>query len=103
MKGVPSILKNLLPGSRARPHTAKPGKKQPASAPQGRLPAGFIEKYSLSPRQIEITEALFLGMSNREIADSLAIEVNTVQVHLQKLYRKTDVRSRSALMALVRN
>lgn len=42
-------------------------------------------------------------MSNREIADSLAIEVNTVQVHLQKLYRKTDVRSRSALMALVRN
>jgi DNA-binding CsgD family transcriptional regulator len=41
------------------------------------------------------------GKSNKEIATALNIEVNTVQVHLQNVYRKTGAPGRYAIMALV--
>ncbi|ULQ58648.1 helix-turn-helix transcriptional regulator [Brucepastera parasyntrophica] len=65
------------------------------------LSPAFIEKYDLSKRQIEIVEALLQGKSNKEIAVALKIEVNTVQVHLQNVYRKTGAPGRYAIMALV--
>jgi len=61
----------------------------------------FVQKYDLSKRQVEVTEALLQGKSNKEIATALNIEVNTVQVHLQAVYRKTGAPGRYALMALV--
>jgi DNA-binding CsgD family transcriptional regulator len=65
------------------------------------LSAEFTEKYDLSKRQVEAAEALLQGKSNKEIAVLLDIEVNTVQVHLQNVYRKTGAPGRYALMALV--
>jgi DNA-binding CsgD family transcriptional regulator len=65
------------------------------------LSAEFTEKYDLSKRQVEAAEALLQGKSNKEIATLLDIEVNTVQVHLQNVYRKTGAPGRYALMALV--
>jgi DNA-binding CsgD family transcriptional regulator len=65
------------------------------------LSAEFIEKYELSKRQVKAAEALLQGKSNKEIAVLLNIEVNTVQVHLQNVYRKTGAPGRYALMALV--
>jgi len=65
------------------------------------LSEAFIKKYDLSKRQVEATEALLQGKSNKEIAAALDIEVNTVQVHLQSVYRKTGAPGRYALMALV--
>jgi DNA-binding CsgD family transcriptional regulator len=65
------------------------------------LSAEFIEKYDLSKRQAEVAEALLQGKSNKEIAVLLNIEVNTVQVHLQNVYRKIGAPGRYALMALV--
>jgi DNA-binding CsgD family transcriptional regulator len=64
------------------------------------LSEAFIQKYDLSKRQVEATEALLQGKSNKEIAIALGIEVNTVQVHLQNIYRKTGAPGRYALMAL---
>jgi DNA-binding CsgD family transcriptional regulator len=72
-----------------------------AYTPQYGLSAEFIKKHGLSKRQAEITEALLRGKSNREIAYSMNIEINTVQVHLQSVYRKTGAPGRYALMALV--
>ena len=65
------------------------------------LSVEFIEKYDLSKRQVEVAEALIQGKSNKEISALLGIEVNTVQVHLQNVYRKTGAPGRYALMALV--
>jgi DNA-binding CsgD family transcriptional regulator len=65
------------------------------------LSAEFTEKYELSKRQVKVAEALLQGKSNKEIAVLLDIEVNTVQVHLQNVYRKTGAPGRYALMALV--
>lgn len=61
----------------------------------------FIQKYDLSKRQVAVTEAVLQGKSNKEIATALDIEVNTVQVHLATIYRKTGAPGRYALMALV--
>jgi len=78
-------------------------KTTPVYTPENGLSAAFIEKYDLSKRQTEIIEALLKGKSNKEIAVALKMEVNTVQVHLQNVYRKTGARGRYAVMALVGN
>jgi DNA-binding CsgD family transcriptional regulator len=75
-------------------------KTPPLYSPSSGLSSVFIEKYDLSKRQTEIIEALLQGKSNKDIAVSLNIEVNTVQVHLQNVYRKTGAPGRYAIMAL---
>ena len=76
-------------------------KTPPVYTPQNGLSPEFTEKYGLSKRQAEIAEAIIQGKSNKEIAILFDIEVNTVQVHLQNVYRKTGAPGRYALMALV--
>jgi DNA-binding CsgD family transcriptional regulator len=71
-----------------------------AHSPENGLRPEFIDQYGLSKRQAEVTELLLKGISNKEIAIVLGIEHNTVQVHVRKIYRKTGVRGRYALMAL---
>jgi DNA-binding NarL/FixJ family response regulator len=50
----------------------------------------------LSEREIEVLELVAQGQSNREIAQSLYISVNTVECHAKNIYRKLAVRSRAA-------
>ena len=38
---------------------------------------------------------LALGLSNREIAKSLGISIETVKEHVQNAYRKLDLRDRT--------
>jgi DNA-binding CsgD family transcriptional regulator len=68
---------------------------------QGLSPA-FIEKYEITPREREVVEAMLAGKSDKEIAVKLTIAVNTVQVHLKRIYKKTGAAGRFALSALVR-
>jgi DNA-binding CsgD family transcriptional regulator len=76
-------------------------KTPPVYTPQNGLSPEFIEKYNLTSREAEITAALLRGKSDKEIAVLLYIAVNTVQVHLKNIYRKTGAPGRYALMALV--
>ena len=71
------------------------------TAEKGLSPA-FIEKYEITPREREVTEAMLQGKTDKEIAVKLNIAVNTVQVHLKRIYRKTGAAGRFALSALVR-
>jgi DNA-binding CsgD family transcriptional regulator len=66
------------------------------------LSAAFIEKYEITPREREVVEAMLQGKTDKEIAVKLNIAVNTVQVHLKRIYRKTGAAGRFALYALVR-
>jgi DNA-binding CsgD family transcriptional regulator len=68
---------------------------------QGLSPA-FIEKYEITNREREVVETMLLGKTDKEIAVELKIAVNTVQVHLKRIYRKTGASGRFALSALVR-
>jgi DNA-binding CsgD family transcriptional regulator len=66
------------------------------------LSAAFIEKYEITPREQEVIEIMLIGKTDKEIALSLNIAVNTVQAHLKRIYRKTGAAGRFALSALIR-
>ena len=48
----------------------------------------------LSPREREVIRYLVQGRSNREIADAVAISINTVKFHIKNIFDKLDVYSR---------
>lgn len=56
----------------------------------------------LTKRQIELLGLLDAGLSNQQIADRLNLTLTTVKGHLQKLYAKFGVSSRSAALARAR-
>jgi DNA-binding CsgD family transcriptional regulator len=49
---------------------------------------------SLTSREIEVAALLVQGMSNKEIAETLGIELGTVRTHLSNLFRKLNVHTR---------
>jgi DNA-binding NarL/FixJ family response regulator len=53
------------------------------------------EAVKLSKRETEILEHLTKGLANKEIADRLDISVETVRVHLRRVYEKLHVHSRT--------
>jgi DNA-binding NarL/FixJ family response regulator len=53
------------------------------------------EKETLTKRENEILSLLAKGALYKEIADQLQISINTVRVHIQNVYEKLHVHSRS--------
>ncbi len=53
----------------------------------------------LTPREKEIFDLIGEGLSNREIAKRLVIEVGTVKNHVHKVLQKLDVRNREEAAA----
>jgi DNA-binding CsgD family transcriptional regulator len=74
----------------------------PVWTPEQGLSIAFIEKYEITPREREVVEAMLQGKTDKEISTMLNIAVNTVQVHLKRIYRKTGTAGRFALSALIR-
>ncbi len=59
------------------------------------------ESFDLSSREKEIIELVLAGKSNREIAETLNISINTVKKHLYNIFNKVGVDSRSQLISLL--
>ncbi len=57
--------------------------------------SGASSVAGLSQREEEILQQLSKGYSSKEIADRLSVSVNTVRTHLQHIYGKLHVRSRT--------
>jgi len=53
----------------------------------------------LTPRELEVLNAIGEGMSNKEIARRLDISQHTVKFHVESLFRKLEVRSRAEAIA----
>ncbi len=49
----------------------------------------------LSERELEVIRSIASGLSNREIADQLVVELSTVKKHLTHIYGKLDVLNRA--------
>jgi two-component system nitrate/nitrite response regulator NarL len=54
-------------------------------------------QYGLTARELEIVAAIVAGYSNRDIADRLAISLQTVKHHLTSVFDKTGVSTRLEL------
>ena len=54
----------------------------------------------ITSREQEIIECVCQGLSNKEIARRLTLSPHTVKAHLNRIFRKFNVTSRSKLMAL---
>lgn len=56
----------------------------------------------LSPREEDVARLLMKGVSNKEIARALGIELVTVKAHVGSIFRKLGVRNRTqAAISLV--
>ena len=65
---------------------------------------GTGRRGNLSDREVEVIQHLAEGMRNKEIADALVISDKTVERHLENIYNKLDVTSRtSAVVFAVQN
>lgn len=56
--------------------------------------AAAVRSLGLSPREVEVLEALAAGDSNKEIARRFGISPNTVKTHLARVYEKLAVQRR---------
>ncbi len=74
-------------------------------APSNELLAGkplteALAVRGLTERETDVLRAIALGQSNLAVAETLGIAERTVQKHLERLYRKLDVHSRSEAATL---
>ena len=77
-------------------------RKVSASLANRDLPAG--SDVPLTPRETQVLRSLAMGLSNREIAATFGISVETVKEHVQNLLRKTALgdRTQAAVWAIRR-
>ena len=69
---------------RINPSRLQPGKAQ--------------RRFGLSPREIDVVEALKIGMSDKEIASSLGVGFETVRDYLKSIRSKLGVSTRTAIL-----
>ena len=58
---------------------------------------------ALSPAEFRVADAVAGGLTNRQVAAALLISVKTVDFHLQQMYRKLGIRSRTELAVRMTN
>jgi DNA-binding CsgD family transcriptional regulator len=63
----------------------------------------FYDKFNITQREKEILILILTGYDNKMIAQSLDISVNTVKVHINNIFQKTDVKSRFELIKFSKN
>ena len=54
-----------------------------------------LTKLEISKRELEVLQLMAKGMSNREIAETLFISLNTIKTHSSNLFVKLDVKRRT--------
>ncbi len=79
------LIKNALPVSNNLSHNSPEPTPNASKKPD-----------NLSVREVEVLKLLAQGLSNKQIAANLSISVRTVETHLNSIYPKLNITSRSA-------
>ncbi len=66
------------------------------------IPGAQMARPALSARELEVLRFVAAGLSNREIAERLVVTAGTVKKHLEHIYTKLDVPSRTAALTQAR-
>ena len=64
-------------------------------------PAASLDQYQLTPRETDVLTWVAKGKTNRDIGEILGMSPRTVNKHLEHIYVKLGVETRSAAAALV--
>lgn len=64
--------------------------------------AARVAELGLTPRELDILDALAAGLSNKEIADRLFVSENTVKTHAARLFSKLSAKRRTQAVQLAR-
>lgn len=59
------------------------------------------QKYNLTNRELELIDLIYVGMTNKEIAETLFIESTTVKKHLSNIFAKLSINNRTKLIYLL--
>jgi DNA-binding CsgD family transcriptional regulator len=73
----------------------------PVAAPFYRNEAR-LQELGITPRELDILEAMAAGLSNREIAERLFVSENTVKTHAARLFDKLSARRRTQAVQLAK-
>ena len=73
----------------------------PANGPFVRNQAR-VEQLGLTPRELDILEAMAAGLSNREIAERLFVSENTVKTHAGRVFDKLAAKRRTQAVQLAK-
>ncbi|MHA4896353.1 helix-turn-helix transcriptional regulator [Pedobacter sp. PWIIR3] len=65
------------------------------SDPIFRLNEAELSKLRISSRELEVLQLMAQGRSNKEIADSLFVSLNTIKTHSNNLFLKLEVERRT--------
>ncbi len=65
------------------------------SLPEFQPKAAVLEKFSITPRELEVLMQMAQGLSNQEIADKLFVSLNTVKTHSSNVFSKLGVQRRT--------
>ena len=61
-----------------------------------------VEQLGITPRELDILEALAAGLSNKEIAERLFVSENTVKTHAARLFGKLEAKRRTQAVQLAK-
>jgi ATP/maltotriose-dependent transcriptional regulator MalT len=61
-----------------------------------------MRELAITPRELEILEALAAGLSNKEIAHRLFVSENTVKTHAARVFAKLSARRRTQAVQLAK-
>jgi DNA-binding NarL/FixJ family response regulator len=61
-----------------------------------------VDRLGISPRELEVLCHLAAGRSNKEIAATLHVSLNTVKTHVARLYDKLEAKRRTDAIAKAR-
>ena len=94
-EATPEQIDAALRAAAAGLRVASPELGEPVLRPL----ADLVEKSLLTPREVEVLAALSEGLTNKAIARRFGISLHTVKFHLESVFRKLGVRTRSEATA----
>jgi DNA-binding CsgD family transcriptional regulator len=66
---------------------------------QTQFPFRTFPLLELSPRETEVLVLVIMGKNNQEIADQLNVNISTIRKHLERIYSRWGVKSRTEAIA----
>jgi DNA-binding CsgD family transcriptional regulator len=61
-----------------------------------------MQQLGITPRELEILQAIAAGLSNREIAEKLFVSENTVKTHSSRLFEKLSAKRRTQAVQIAK-